>query len=100
MFYEKLGISFQREKHGSGLEHFSTELNGIVLELYPATDKYPVDSCRLGFVLPDNDAMFLENQNIQVVSQYFSAQFQVNVITDPDGRKLEISSVINKPQPV
>jgi hypothetical protein len=34
-FLEALGLTFVREKHGSGPEHYSCERNGRVLEIYP-----------------------------------------------------------------
>ena len=34
-FFEALGLTFQEEKHGKGPTHFSCELNGQVLEIYP-----------------------------------------------------------------
>ncbi len=49
-FYERLGCLFVKEKHGNGLEHYAACLgSSLVIELYPATEKSPVDHCRLGF---------------------------------------------------
>lgn len=42
-FYERLGLEFAEEQHGRGPRHFSTQLGAAVLELYPATDRFPID---------------------------------------------------------
>lgn len=35
-FYQALGLQFQTEQHGSGPLHFSCEIGGVVLEIYPS----------------------------------------------------------------
>jgi lactoylglutathione lyase len=35
-FYGALGLRFVQEQHGSGSVHYSSELSGVVLEIYPA----------------------------------------------------------------
>ena len=49
-FYEGLGLEFAEEQHGRGPRHFSTQLGQAVLELYPATDRFPVDQATIGIV--------------------------------------------------
>ena len=49
--YSALGITFQREQHGNGPVHFSGALGDTIFELYPATERSPVTSCRLGFAV-------------------------------------------------
>ncbi|MBD3550874.1 glyoxalase/bleomycin resistance/dioxygenase family protein [Streptomyces sp. SP18CM02] len=53
-FYTGLGLTFAKEQHGTGPEHYATELDGqTVLELYPATTRRPATgSLRLGLTLP------------------------------------------------
>jgi catechol 2,3-dioxygenase-like lactoylglutathione lyase family enzyme len=34
-FYEALGLELRREEHGAGPEHWSCDLSGVVLEIYP-----------------------------------------------------------------
>jgi hypothetical protein len=36
-FFHRLGLTFAKEKHGSGPEHYACEQNGVVFEIYPAT---------------------------------------------------------------
>ena len=35
IFYSALGLQFEFEQHGNGPGHYSCDLGGIVLELYP-----------------------------------------------------------------
>lgn len=49
-FYGNLGLSFAREKHGSGPEHMACETGAGVFEIYPLTAKAgSTTSVRLGF---------------------------------------------------
>jgi hypothetical protein len=50
IFYEALGLEFMEERHGRGPRHLSTRLGEAVLELYPATDRFPVDGASVGIV--------------------------------------------------
>ncbi len=51
-FYQELGITFRRESHGNGPEHFSTTLDGgTVLELYPAKTAENTGRLRLGLTV-------------------------------------------------
>jgi len=42
-FYRALGLAFVQEQHGSGPIHYSCELRGLVLELYPHKASSPQD---------------------------------------------------------
>lgn len=35
-FFQTLGLTFEKEKHGSGPEHYACEQNGVVFEIYPS----------------------------------------------------------------
>lgn len=87
-FYEQLGLSFVKEKHGSGPEHYSCEYDGVVFELYPNKGEAPSDNSRLGFSV--------ENLIDIVAALDISSTYEFNgrsiyVVVDPDGRKVEIS---------
>ena len=77
---------FINEKHGKGPEHYSSEINGFVLELYPALNG-EVDNCRLGFEV-ENLTSILEK--ISIHDQYEFQGKITRVTIDPDGRKIEI----------
>ena len=59
-FYKMLGMKFQEEQHGSGPVHWAADLDGIVLEIYPAESADEVDATtRMGFDV--KDATFVLN---------------------------------------
>ncbi|MET9706820.1 glyoxalase/bleomycin resistance/dioxygenase family protein [Streptomyces griseus] len=52
-FYTELGLTFVTEQHGPGPEHYATQLDGTVFELYPASPRRPATgSLRLGLTIP------------------------------------------------
>ena len=87
-FYQLLGFSFIREKHGNGPVHYSCEHDGTVFELYPNKSESPQDNTRLGFIVSDLVNII---KNVAVTSTYEYVGKTVHVLTDPDGRKVEIS---------
>lgn len=87
-FYELLGLSFVKEKHESGPAHYSCEHNGCVFELYPNKGEPPQDRNRLGFKVSGLDEIL---KNINVTDTYDFSGNIINVVTDPDGRKVELS---------
>ena len=51
-FYSALGLSFGQHRHGAGPEHWASEKDGMVFEIYPASPKNPTTSgVRLGFAV-------------------------------------------------
>jgi lactoylglutathione lyase len=50
-FYQALGFAFQEEKHGNGVNHYSTQIDDTVFEIYPLpASATSVDTTtRLGF---------------------------------------------------
>ena len=93
-FYAALGLEFQHEQHGSGPIHYSTDLGGTILELYPATEKFPVTSVRLGFEVSSVDELLngLSDFRHDVVSAPRNTPWGYRcVIVDPDGHRIELS---------
>jgi len=94
VFYEKLNLSFQKEKHGKGVEHYSTYIGKMVLELYPLKEEVPIENIRLGFSLDFDIVSHLYSKQIDMVSRYEFDGRQVIIVQDPDGRKIELSEAI------
>ena len=96
-FYESLGIHFQEEQHGRGPVHWAADLDGLVLEVYPAQAADAVADCtRLGFDVEDVKAVLasLRNQCAEVVSDLQQTQWGLRaVVKDPDGRSVEVVQV-------
>ncbi len=87
-FYQKLGLSFVKEKHGDGLTHYSCEHDGCVFELYPNEGEAPTDNIRIGFRISTLASVI---DNIAVDETYAFEGRKVYLVKDPDGRKVEIS---------
>lgn len=93
-FYELLGIPLQQEQHGSGPVHWAIDLDGLVLEVYPAKTEKEVDqTTRLGFEVEEIAAILsrLRSFGIKVLSELKPSQWGLRaVVQDPDGRSVEL----------
>ena len=54
-FYQNLGLNFNKEHHGSGPEHYASELGNLVFEIYPIQSKVIDVTTRIGFNVDDID---------------------------------------------
>ena len=99
-FYERLGLAFVEEKHGTGPQHYAWESDGFVLELYPAAEGQPPDNVRIGFsthLLADLAGDLRHSSGVNVVKQpYATADRLVMLLQDPDGRKVELSQPLHR----
>lgn len=87
-FYQRLGLEFRHERHGSGPEHLSTVIGGTVVELYPIGSGPSTQGLRLGLVVADLAEIAVTCgaviKDIERVGQ------RVVVVQDPDGHKVEL----------
>lgn len=99
-FYEKLGMSFAKEKHGRGPEHHAWQNGDFVLELYPTSHQQTPDNVWLGFSTPllaDISGNILHSPDVKVAKPpYATADRLVMLLEDPDGRKVEISQELHR----
>ena len=101
-FYEGLGIAFRPEKHGCGPNHFSGDVNGVVVEIYPASNGGSVErggmaDLRLGFQVPNIERALVDlvARGGVLLSPAVNADGQCTaVVADPDGHRVELSEVI------
>ena len=96
-FYENFGLIFQKEKHGKGPEHFSTEIKeqDFVFEIYPLpkSQTIPDTTTRLGFRVDD-----LEKTIQAIIDLGGKIKTEIRktpwgtlaVVEDLDGRSIEI----------
>ena len=93
-FYELLGMTFARERHGRGPEHFAAQLGELVFEIYPApTDDPPANSVRLGFAVASLDRLVetLVEAGGKLISEPLDSPWgRRAVVADPEGRRLEL----------
>ncbi|MGH9753400.1 MAG: VOC family protein [Blastocatellia bacterium] len=98
-FYRRLGLAWVEEKHGKGPVHYSSSSNGIVIEIYPETQKGMMElgaerTIRLGFTVESLVATLelLETVGARVLRSPAITQWgHVAVVLDPDGREVEIN---------
>ena len=93
-FYSVIGLSFQCEQHGSGPKHFSTTIGNTVLELYPASERFPATALRLGFIVDSVNATLSKYRQINckvLVEPQQSAHGLRAVIVDPDRHRIELT---------
>lgn len=93
-FYKLLGVEFQEEQHGNGPVHWAAELDGIVLEIYPAKSADEVDvTTRLGFVVKDATSVLntLRLSDVETISDLKQTKWGLRaVVRDSDGRTVEL----------
>lgn len=93
-WYARFGLSFDYHRHGKGPLHFSTEINGITLEIYPLKRSQTAAdlSLRLGFEVEDLDEMAAGLADV-IQAPERSAWGYKAVVTDPEGRRVELTEV-------
>jgi catechol 2,3-dioxygenase-like lactoylglutathione lyase family enzyme len=98
-FYEKLGLVFTEERHGTGPRHYVWQEDGFVLELYRSTAGQPPDNVRLGFSTPllaDVSGTLLHDPEVTVLKPpYTTADRLSMLVQDPDGRKVEVGQPLH-----
>jgi len=91
-FYTLLGLPFEYHKHGNCPFHYSTNINGIVLEIYPLAKGQPVadKNLRLGFAIDNFEEIIILLENNIVSPPTQTDWGYMAVVQDPDGRKVEL----------
>lgn len=92
-FYSAMGLIFAKHRHGNGPEHFASELNGFVFEIYPLGAGTPTIAARIGFSIDDVDSLLpaLEAAGGKVTSPPHDSEWgRRAVIKDPDGHTVEL----------
>lgn len=93
-FYERLGLQFERHRHGDGPEHLAAAAGSVVLEIYPRRDESDsTRSVRLGFRVAGLDRLLEELGRCGtpvVVPPRDSPWGRRAVVDDPDGHRVEL----------
>ena len=92
-FYTLIGLTFARERHGKGPEHYVSVSGGGVFELYPAGEREPDARTRLGFEVDavDATAEALAAAGFEVVTPPGDSPWGYRAeVEDPDGRRVEL----------
>lgn len=93
-FYSAFGLAFRTEKHGEGPLHWSCDLGGSVLEIYPASSRVPSTAgARLGFrVRSVDEALQACGACGRVLSPPANGSWGYRaVVEDPEGHTVELT---------
>ena len=93
-FYREIGFVFTRHAHGSGPEHYASEANGMVFEIYPLSPKSsPTTGTRIGFTVEsvDDTVAKLSKIGVTVVTSPTDSEWgRRAVVKDFDGHSVEL----------
>jgi lactoylglutathione lyase len=93
-FYRTMGLAFTLHAHGSGPQHYSSEVNGLVFEIYPLTEKSsPTTGTRIGFRVDSVDEivrLLAEIGAVVVTPPADSEWGRRAVVKDFDGHTIEL----------
>ncbi len=92
-FYEKLGMRFERERHGTGAEHFACADGDVTIELYPSRDPSAKGVERLGFTVHSLDQAVAAVREAGALVRSAPTLTEAGpraVVEDPDGRAVEL----------
>jgi lactoylglutathione lyase len=91
-FYEALGLRPEREQHGRGPVHYSCDLGGVVLELYPL-GRSRTSGVRLGIRVRSvgETVESLRRIGAAVIRAQTDEQPGSAVVRDPDGHEIALT---------
>lgn len=99
-FYQAMGLLFTKHRHGTGPEHYSSEVAGFVFEIYPLGSKHqPTASARIGFSVADVDSVvrLLEEAGGKVISPPKNSEWgRRAVMKDLDDHSVELITPPNR----
>ena len=92
VFYEVLGLQLVAEQHSGGPRHYSANLAGTLLELYPRAD-LDTRGLRIGFRVDNVSAAVagLAKAGGRVLRFDALAKPAFALVEDPDGHKIELT---------
>lgn len=95
-FYERLGLTFEKHRHGAGVEHHAAELtSGIVFEVYPTKPDEAATRIRLGFRVASVEETVAEfaMSGVIIVSPPKHSKWgrRAAAAADPDGNRIELT---------
>jgi predicted enzyme related to lactoylglutathione lyase len=93
-FYNLLGVTFDRERHGSGPEHLASRIGPVVLELYPLGESAGTTATRLGFRVTSvrDTTTRLASAGVPIITPPTGGTWGLRaVVADPDGHRIELT---------
>ena len=100
-FYRALGLEFTKHAHGSGPEHYSAEIDGLVFEIYPKREgQSDTSAARSGFSVDSIDELVplaLAAGGKCISSPRDSPWGRRAVVRDIDGHSVELVTRVPPP---
>jgi len=95
-FYRTTGMLFDLHSHGSGPEHYASEVAGFVFEIYPKkNEKDDTKRTRIGFSVDDVDSIvrMLRETKATILTEPTDTEWgRRAVVRDFDGHTVELVS--------
>ena len=93
-FYREMGLLFTQHRHGNGPLHYTSDVNGLVFEIYPLkADQAPTTATRIGFRVDDVDGIvtMLSKIGATIVTPPTDSEWgRRAVVRDRDGHVVEL----------
>jgi len=91
-FFSAFGLTFEKHSHGKGPEHYASDSDGTVFEIYPQAED-STSATRLGFSVADIDQTLklTEELGAKTLSQPKDSPWgRRAVIQEPFGHRIEL----------
>ena len=99
-FYSEMGMLFAKHAHGSGPEHYASDICGFVFEIYPQRDSNDMTiNARIGFNVHDVDGIvgLLRKIDAEIVAEPKDTERgRRAVVKDFDGHTIELLTPSNR----
>ena len=99
-FYQQMGMLFDRHAHGSGPEHYASDIYGFVFEIYPQRNADDTTTnTRLGFNVDDVDGIIglLRKIDATIVTEPTDTEWGRRAVAmDFDGHTVELVTPANR----
>ena len=99
-FYEQMGMLFTKHSHGSGPEHYASDICGFVFEIYPQRNaEDSTVNARLGFNVDDVDGVveMLREIDATIKSEPTETEWgRRAVVKDFDGHTVDLITPPNR----
>ena len=93
-FYRCLGLLLTAHSHGSGPEHYASEVSGLAFEIYPMSQRSgPTTGTRIGFEVDSVDTLLpvLTEAGAQILTPPTDSEWgRRAVVRDLDGHVVEL----------
>lgn len=90
-WYTRFGLNFEHHRHGNGPLHYSADVDGLTLEIYPlkrSQTKADI-TLRLGFMVNNLEEAIIGLPDIVQAPKHTEWGYRA-VVADPEGRRVEL----------